>query len=291
MTSGFVHTVALGFLQRKFAALQTTMVNRFLAGFEDIDLRCAACGKQNSVTTGTIMHSPKLPVQAYIRVGLQKQPEPATTSPPRPAAKLRRAGPLRPLAGPLRPRALTQNVGFRTVETLAPAPYYAAYDAHLSSSVDDERWCHAHAVLTISSSSRSSVANRASDAPSTRRSPASADPRHGARPNMVGNIKTGHPLDRIYDLSNRKAPTIAKIVGVADVPARLLAGRVHAPREVRDMDIIADTGSIGRIIVGSEDRDVRPTPGSRVEHQGDQVRLGVMLLADLAVRSAPAALK
>ena len=61
--------------------------------------------------------------------------------------------------------------------------------------------------------------------------------------------------------------------------------------EVLDVDVVADRGAVGRLVVVAEDGDrlSRAAGGDR-EHQRDEVRLGVVRLA-AARRVAPAALK
>ena len=53
-------------------------------------------------------------------------------------------------------------------------------------------------------------------------------------------------------------------------------------RQIAHMDIVADAGPVGRGVVVAEDGDVRARAGRGLQHQRDQVCLGVVLLARLA---------
>lgn len=82
------------------------------------------------------------------------------------------------------------------------------------------------------------------------------------------DFKAGYPLDCRNDFTNRETTAIAEIVRAGRRPAlKRLQGHYMRIREVRDMDVIAYTGAVRRIVVGPEDRYVRSTPRGRVEHQ------------------------
>jgi len=61
-------------------------------------------------------------------------------------------------------------------------------------------------------------------------------------------------------------------------------------REVGDVDVIAQAGAVGRRVVVAEDRQVRSAV-SGVDRPRNQVDLRIVILAELAAGSAPAALK
>ena len=54
-------------------------------------------------------------------------------------------------------------------------------------------------------------------------------------------------------------------------------------RDVHDMDVVADAGAVRRIVVGAENLNRRAAP-SGFEDERDQVGLGIVRLAYLAVR-------
>jgi len=54
-------------------------------------------------------------------------------------------------------------------------------------------------------------------------------------------------------------------------------------REISHVNVVADAGSVLGVVVSTENRDVRPEFCRRLQHKGDKVRLGVMLLTDLAL--------
>ena len=62
-------------------------------------------------------------------------------------------------------------------------------------------------------------------------------------------------------------------------------------REILDVDVVADAGPVGSVVVVAEDRERRRPAEARIERERDQVGLGLVALAQLAIGSAPAALK
>ena len=52
--------------------------------------------------------------------------------------------------------------------------------------------------------------------------------------------------------------------------------------EVLDVDVVAHRGAVGRRVVGAEDRDRLALAGRRLQHERDQVRLGIVVLARAA---------
>ena len=54
--------------------------------------------------------------------------------------------------------------------------------------------------------------------------------------------------------------------------------------EIADVHVVADAGAVGRRIVVAENVDRRLAAHGREQDERNEVRLGVMALADLAVR-------
>jgi hypothetical protein len=61
--------------------------------------------------------------------------------------------------------------------------------------------------------------------------------------------------------------------------------------QVRDVDVVPDRRAVRGVVVRAEDLDVPAKPERGLDDQGNQMRLGIVVLADLAVRVGPAALK
>ena len=53
--------------------------------------------------------------------------------------------------------------------------------------------------------------------------------------------------------------------------------------QVGDMDVVAHRGAVGRRVVGPEDLRPPARPQRRADDERNQVRLGIVILADLAV--------
>ena len=66
------------------------------------------------------------------------------------------------------------------------------------------------------------------------------------------DFDTGHPLGRRNNLANREATTIAKIVSAGRHSTLYgLQGNYVGVREVHDVNVIAYTSTVERIIVGT----------------------------------------
>jgi hypothetical protein len=57
--------------------------------------------------------------------------------------------------------------------------------------------------------------------------------------------------------------------------------------QVANMNIIADAGAVGRIIIRAKHRESRAFPFDRIQHQRDQMGFGLMKLANLGIRVGP----
>ena len=55
--------------------------------------------------------------------------------------------------------------------------------------------------------------------------------------------------------------------------------------EVLDVDVVAHGGAVARRVVGAEHLDVLAHAGGGLEHERDQVRLGLVVLAQLPARA------
>ena len=62
-------------------------------------------------------------------------------------------------------------------------------------------------------------------------------------------------------------------------------------REIGDVDVVADRGAVGRVVVVAEHREIPDMALQRHHGARNQMGFGVAQLADAAVASAPLALK
>ena len=53
------------------------------------------------------------------------------------------------------------------------------------------------------------------------------------------------------------------------------------------MNVVADAGAVGRVVVGAEDHDALALPQRRLQTDRDQVRLRIMVLAETTTGVAP----
>ena len=100
-----------------------------------------------------------------------------------------------------------------------------------------------------------------------------------------GDLAAGHAAGGLDDLLDRVAVPGAEVVD--RVPARLRAlqrERVGAA-EVLDVDVVAHGGAVARRVVGAEHLHVVAHAGGGPQHQRDQVRLGVVVLAEVPARA------
>ncbi len=86
--------------------------------------------------------------------------------------------------------------------------------------------------------------------------------------------------DHILDAGTLACPEI--VGGEAGVAA---AGKRRdvGGGEVGDMDVVPNAGSVRRVVILAVDLDVRFEPERGLKDKGQQVRLGIMLLTDLAI--------
>ena len=133
---------------------------------------------------------------------------------------------------------------------------------------------------TAPASSRGSRGARALDATSRGGSPA-------RRPSSTTGISRPVTRARRVDhLAHRVTALAAEVVDVVAAGHGLLQRQdVRAP-EVLDVDVVADRGAVRRRIVGAEDRHGLALARRGLQHERDQVRLGVVVLAR-ARRSRP----
>jgi hypothetical protein len=54
-------------------------------------------------------------------------------------------------------------------------------------------------------------------------------------------------------------------------------------RQIGHVNIITNAGSIGRVVIGSKDRNVFAVFGSSIQDEGHQVRFRIMVLANLGI--------
>lgn len=96
------------------------------------------------------------------------------------------------------------------------------------------------------------------------------------------NLSSRDPGDHVDDLSDRIALAVSQVEAQA---ARFdivegAKGQHMGIGQVVHMNVVPDTGSIGRGIVASEDGDGVSSSQRRVEDQGDQVGFRAVVFAD-----------
>ncbi len=107
------------------------------------------------------------------------------------------------------------------------------------------------------------------------RAPRRLAPRDGA---------PGDALGRLDHRAHGMACARAEIEREAVAALEQMRQRQHVRvGQVLDMDIVADGGAVGRRIVGAEDVDGGAPPERGLQHERDEVGLGLVLLADLAL--------
>jgi hypothetical protein len=57
--------------------------------------------------------------------------------------------------------------------------------------------------------------------------------------------------------------------------------------QIGDVHIVSDEGAIRRVLIAPKHADVEPTPRSRLQHQRNQVRFGLVALAQLPFWVSP----
>ena len=97
-----------------------------------------------------------------------------------------------------------------------------------------------------------------------------------------------------FDRRNHLAHTAPRAGAQIDrlEPCRVLRQQMrhrgHMPRgQIGDVDIIADAGAIGRVVIRAVDPDLRARALRRLDHQWDQMGLGIVPLAAAALGIGP----
>src|ERR1700722_748633 len=98
-------------------------------------------------------------------------------------------------------------------------------------------------------------------------------------------IESGDFLDRRADLTDRVRGSGPDVIGRESRLVHLVEGKNVSVGNVQHMDVVANTGSVGRGIVFAVDREMFAGSGRRIEEQGDNVRFGAMILAEIIRRS------
>ena len=115
--------------------------------------------------------------------------------------------------------------------------------------------------------------------------------RRRARPSSTDAISRPVTRARRLDhLAHRVAALAAEVVDVVAAGHGLLQREHVRAAEVLDVDVVADRGAVRRRVVGAEDRDALALARRGLQHERDQMRLGVVVLAR-ARPLAPATLK
>src|SRR5205814_10299219 len=83
-------------------------------------------------------------------------------------------------------------------------------------------------------------------------------------------------------LAHAVATADAQVVDQLAARLQVFQGQQVSLGQVVDVDVIADAGAVGGGVVGAEDVQVRPLADGGLDHQRDQVRLGPVVLANVA---------
>src|SRR4051794_12101301 len=97
------------------------------------------------------------------------------------------------------------------------------------------------------------------------------------------DLPSGHRARGVDHLAHREAGAVAEVVDLVHAGLRraLEAEDVRLP-EVLDVDVVPDRGAVIRRVVRPEHGHVLPLAGGGLEHERDQVRLGLVVLAEVA---------
>src|SRR5487761_444171 len=87
------------------------------------------------------------------------------------------------------------------------------------------------------------------------------------------------------DLTHRMALARPEIQGAAfSTVQQICQGAYMRLGQVGDMNVVANSCAVRRGVIGSVDFHRRPPPKRRSNHQGNQMRLRLMVLAEFALR-------
>ncbi|CDN46185.1 hypothetical protein BN871_LH_00030 [Paenibacillus sp. P22] len=95
------------------------------------------------------------------------------------------------------------------------------------------------------------------------------------------NLAARNPAGDLDDFLHGEAVSVAEIVdGAVRSLAQALDGEHMGVGKVADMDVIADAAAVCRRVIFSEYRDMAPLAQCCLEHDRNQMRLGIMILSD-----------
>ncbi len=95
-------------------------------------------------------------------------------------------------------------------------------------------------------------------------------------------------FDGVDDLAYGVAVAVAQVVDQFGFLIEFAQGQQVSEAEVFDVDVIADAGAVGGVVVRAEDLDVFTFAHGGLDDQGDQVRLGAVVFADGTVTARAA---
>ena len=100
----------------------------------------------------------------------------------------------------------------------------------------------------------------------------------------TGHVEARYPFNRVQDFPHREAPPGTEIDRDAVAAAEQVPHGGHVRiREIGDVDIVANGGTVRGRVVAAEDGDFVEMAQGGKDCPRDEVRLGFVALADLAV--------
>src|SRR5690606_33118007 len=94
-----------------------------------------------------------------------------------------------------------------------------------------------------------------------------------ARRMVDRKIDAGDALDRLNDLEHRIAAPVASVKHRALAPgSEVIEGEDMGPRQVADMDVVAQAGAVRRRIIRAEDIEMRALAERRLRRDLDEMR-------------------
>ena len=99
---------------------------------------------------------------------------------------------------------------------------------------------------------------------------------------------TRHPFHRLHDLQDgdpESSSEVAENLALSTLQDR--QSSCVRICQIENMDIVSYTGSIRRLVVVAEEQDLLSSTQCHVDHEGNEMSFGVMILSEGSVRMGP----